>query len=112
MPRPQAKNLRNPEVVRRFPNGRIETISHSETTIGRFVFDPRLGLVTRRRSNRWHPLLPNPSIQTCRFGLSATSFRQLGKYLIGKLDLGPRGRAFGSIADTSVFDNRAKATLK
>ncbi len=37
---PQAKSLRNPEAVRRFPNGRIETISHNETTIGRFVFEP------------------------------------------------------------------------
>ena len=40
MSRPQAKSLRNPEAVRRFPNGRIETISHNETTIGRFVFEP------------------------------------------------------------------------
>ena len=40
MSRPRAKSLRNPEAVRRFPNGRIETISHNETTIGRFVFEP------------------------------------------------------------------------
>ncbi|MGH7781607.1 MAG: adenylate/guanylate cyclase domain-containing protein [Candidatus Binataceae bacterium] len=40
MPRPQAKSFRNPEQVRRFPNGRIETISHNETTIGRFVLEP------------------------------------------------------------------------
>jgi class 3 adenylate cyclase len=40
MPRPQAKNIRHPENVRRFPNGRIETVSHNETTIGRFFFEP------------------------------------------------------------------------
>lgn len=40
MPRLQAKSLRNPENVRRFPNGRIETISYNETTIGRFVLEP------------------------------------------------------------------------
>lgn len=40
MPRPQAKSLRNPEQVRRFPNGRIEIISHRETTIGRLVLEP------------------------------------------------------------------------
>lgn len=40
MPRPQAKNLSHPENVRRFPNGRIETVSHNETTIGRFFFEP------------------------------------------------------------------------
>jgi class 3 adenylate cyclase len=40
MARPQAKNLRHPENVRRFPNGRIETVSHSETTIGRFFLEP------------------------------------------------------------------------
>ncbi len=40
MARPQAKSLRNPEQVRRFPNGRIETISHNETTIGRFHLEP------------------------------------------------------------------------
>jgi class 3 adenylate cyclase len=40
MPRPEAKSLRRPEQVRRFPNGRIETISHHETTIGRFLLEP------------------------------------------------------------------------
>ena len=40
MPRPQAKSLRKPEEVRRFPNGRIETVSYSETTIGRFFLEP------------------------------------------------------------------------
>ena len=40
MTRLQAKSLRNPENVRRFPNGRIETISYNETTIGRFVLEP------------------------------------------------------------------------
>ncbi len=40
MPRPEAKSLRRPEQVRRFPNGRIETVSHHETTIGRFSFEP------------------------------------------------------------------------
>jgi class 3 adenylate cyclase len=40
MPRPRAKSFRNPEEVRRFPNGRIETVSHNETTIGRFHLEP------------------------------------------------------------------------
>ena len=40
MPRPQAKSFRSPEQVRRFPNGRIETVSHSETTVGRFFLEP------------------------------------------------------------------------
>jgi uncharacterized cupin superfamily protein len=40
MPRPEAKSLRRPEQVRRFPNGRIETVSHRETTIGRFSLEP------------------------------------------------------------------------
>lgn len=40
MSRPQAKSFRSPEQVRRFPNGRIEIVSHHETTIGRFVLEP------------------------------------------------------------------------
>src|SRR6188768_4216959 len=40
MPRPQTKSLRSPEQFRKFPNGRIETISHQEATVGRFVFQP------------------------------------------------------------------------
>ncbi|MGO9606344.1 MAG: adenylate/guanylate cyclase domain-containing protein [Candidatus Binataceae bacterium] len=40
MARPQAKSLRTPEQVRRFPNGQIETVSYNETTVGRFRFQP------------------------------------------------------------------------
>jgi class 3 adenylate cyclase len=40
MARPEAKSLRRPEQVRRFPNGRVETVSHNETTIGRFSMEP------------------------------------------------------------------------
>ncbi len=40
MPRPQSKNFRDPHQVRRFPNGRIETVTHHETTVGRFVLEP------------------------------------------------------------------------
>jgi len=40
MPRPQAKSFRTPEQVRRFPHGQIETVSHHDTTIGRFVLQP------------------------------------------------------------------------
>jgi class 3 adenylate cyclase len=40
MTRPEAKNLRRPEQVRRFPNGRIDMVSHHETTIGRFSLEP------------------------------------------------------------------------
>jgi len=40
MPRSETKSFRNPEQVRRFPNGRIETVSYNETTIGRFHMEP------------------------------------------------------------------------
>jgi len=40
MARPEAKSLRNPDQVRSFPNGRIELVSHKETTIGRFLLEP------------------------------------------------------------------------
>ena len=60
MSRPQAKSLRSPEQVRRFPNGRIETVSHHETTIGRFVLEPGwhwsrdVGPIARTRSCQVH----------------------------------------------------------
>lgn len=60
MRRPQAKSLRSPEQVRRFPNGRIETVSHHETTIGRFVLEPGwrwsrdVGPIARTRSCQIH----------------------------------------------------------
>jgi len=37
---PQAKSLRSPQQVRNFPNGRIELVSHNETTVGHFVLQP------------------------------------------------------------------------
>ncbi len=40
MARPEAKSFRRPEQVRTFPNGRVETVSHNETTIGRFSMEP------------------------------------------------------------------------
>src|SRR5215471_9759490 len=40
MPRSGTKSFRNPEQVRRFPNGHIETVSYNETTIGRFHMEP------------------------------------------------------------------------
>jgi class 3 adenylate cyclase len=40
MPTARTKSFRNPEQVRRFPNGQIETVSHNETTIGRFHMEP------------------------------------------------------------------------
>jgi len=40
MPRTEVKSLLRPEQVRRFPNGRIETVSHHETTIGRILAEP------------------------------------------------------------------------
>ena len=40
MSRPLSKNFRDPHAVRRFPNGQIETVTHHETTIGRFVLEP------------------------------------------------------------------------
>jgi class 3 adenylate cyclase len=62
MPRPQAKSLRKPEQVRSFPNGRIETVTHDETTIGRFVLEPGwrwsrdVGPIARTRSCQIHHL--------------------------------------------------------
>src|ERR1700674_4663475 len=40
MSRPQAKSLRSPDQVRRFPNGHIANVSHGETTVGRFFLEP------------------------------------------------------------------------
>lgn len=40
MARPTAKNLRSPDKVRQFPHGRVVNVSHGETTIGRFAFEP------------------------------------------------------------------------
>jgi class 3 adenylate cyclase len=40
MARPQAKNFQSPDQVREFPHGRIANVSHGETTIGRFAFQP------------------------------------------------------------------------
>ena len=40
MARSQVKSFRTPDQVRKFPNGQIENVSHGETTIGRFVFQP------------------------------------------------------------------------
>jgi class 3 adenylate cyclase len=60
MTRPQAKSFRNPEAVRRFPNGLIETVSHDETTIGRFHLEPGwrwsvdVGPIARTRSCQIH----------------------------------------------------------
>ncbi len=60
MPRPQAKSFRNPDEIRRFPNGRIENVSHNETTVGRFFFEPGwrwsrdVGPIARTRSCQIH----------------------------------------------------------
>jgi class 3 adenylate cyclase len=40
MPRLESKSFRHPEQVRRFPNGRVETVSLHDTTIGRFSMEP------------------------------------------------------------------------
>ena len=40
MPRPQSRNFRDPHEVRHFPKGQIETVTHHETTVGRFVLEP------------------------------------------------------------------------
>jgi len=62
MPRPEAKSLRRPEEVRRFPNGLVETVSHGETTIGRFSLEPGwrwsrdVGPIAQTRSCQIHHL--------------------------------------------------------
>ncbi len=40
MARPRARSFRDPQEVRRFPNGRIETVTHHDITIGRFILEP------------------------------------------------------------------------
>src|SRR5215469_16152760 len=64
MPHPRSKSLRNPDQVRRFPNGLIETVSHSEATIGRFRLQPGW-----RWSNDVRPIAHTPSCQLHHFGL-------------------------------------------
>jgi class 3 adenylate cyclase len=60
--RPEAKSLRRPEQVRRFPNGRIDLVSHHETTIGRFSLEPGwrwsrdVGPIAQTRSCQIHHL--------------------------------------------------------
>jgi class 3 adenylate cyclase len=60
MPRPQTKNLRSPEQVRKFPNGRVETVSYNEATIGHFFLEPGwhwsrdVGPIARTRSCQIH----------------------------------------------------------
>ncbi|HXW84237.1 MAG TPA: adenylate/guanylate cyclase domain-containing protein [Candidatus Binataceae bacterium] len=62
MPRPHAKSLNSPEQIRRFPNGRVETITHNETTIGRFFMEPGwhwardVGPIVQTRSCQMHHL--------------------------------------------------------
>jgi class 3 adenylate cyclase len=62
MSRPQSKSFRNPEEVRRFPNGRVENVSHNETTIGRFLLEPGwrwsrdVGPIARTRTCQIHHL--------------------------------------------------------
>jgi len=40
MPHLQGKSFKSPEQIRRFPNARIETVSHNAATIGRFFMEP------------------------------------------------------------------------
>jgi class 3 adenylate cyclase len=40
MPRLQGKSFKSPEQIRHFPHGRVETVSHNETVIGRFIMEP------------------------------------------------------------------------
>jgi class 3 adenylate cyclase len=60
MARPEAKSLRRPEQVLTFPNGRVETVSHHETTIGRFLMEPGwrwsrdVGPIAKTRSCQIH----------------------------------------------------------
>jgi class 3 adenylate cyclase len=60
---PQQVRLATPvvdEQVRRFPNGRIESVSHGETVVGRFVLEPGwhwsrdVGPIARTRSCQIH----------------------------------------------------------
>jgi class 3 adenylate cyclase len=58
MLRPQWKNFRDPNEIRRFPNGQIETVTHHENTIGRFVLEPGW---------RWsHDVAPIAGTRSCQ----------------------------------------------
>jgi class 3 adenylate cyclase len=84
MARPEAKSLRRPEQVRRFPNGRVETVSHHETTIGRFLMEPGwrwsrdVGPIAKTRSCQIHHqgvvlkgrlCVESDSGEVCEFGV-------------------------------------------
>jgi class 3 adenylate cyclase len=89
MPRPHAKSLRNPEVVRRFPNGRIETISHNETTIGRFLLEPGW---------RWsRDVGPIAGTRSCQI-------HHLGIVLRGQLHLESDGGEVCEVGSDDVYD--------
>ena len=87
MARPEAKSLRNPEQVRSFPNGRIELVTHNETTIGRFLLQPGwrwsrdVGPIMQTRSCQIHHVgvvlrgrlrVESDTGEVCEFGVDDT----------------------------------------
>jgi hypothetical protein len=86
MTRPEAKNLRRPEQIRRFPNGRIDVVSHHETTVGRFSLEPG-----RRWSRDVGPIAQTRSCQ----------IHHLGVVLKGRLRVEPEA---GEVCEFEVDD--------
>jgi class 3 adenylate cyclase len=84
MARPEGKSLRTPEQVRSFPHGRVELVSHNETTIGRFTLEPGwrwsrdVGPIAQTRSCQIHHQglvlrgrlrIESDSGEVCEFGI-------------------------------------------
>ena len=86
---PQAKSLRKPQEVRTFPNGRIELVSHNETTIGHFVLQPGW---------RWsHDVAPIAGTHSCQI-------HHLGVVLRGRLRVESDAGEIGEFGVDDVYD--------
>ena len=89
MTRPRVRSFRNPQEVRRFPNGRIETVTHHETTIGRFVLEPGW---------RWsRDVGPIAGTQSCQM-------HHQGVVLSGRLHVETDDGVVGEVGVDDVYD--------
>ena len=89
MARPRTRSFRHPQEVRRFPNGRIETVTHRETTIGRFVLEPGW-----RWSRDVGPIAGTPSCQ----------IHHQGVVLSGRLHVETDSGDVGEVGADDVYD--------
>jgi class 3 adenylate cyclase len=89
MPAPLWKNFGDPHQVRQFPNGRIETITLHENTIGRFVMQPGW---------RWsHDVSPIVGTRSCQV-------HHVGVVLKGRLHLKTDGGEEFEFGAGDVYD--------